>query len=165
MKFSLWPATAHPPAEILAEARQAEAEGWHGVWLADHYMPNTPDDVPADGPVHEVWALLPAVAAVTERVRIGTLVSPTSIHHPALLANRAATLDHLSGGRMVLGLGAGWQVNEHAAYGFALEAPGPRVTRFEESIRIVRSLLTEQRTTSRGSSRGGIATSVTPSWG
>lgn len=150
MKFSLWPAVSHPPAEILAEARQAEAEGWHGVWLADHYMPNTPDGTAADGPVHEVWALLPAIAAVTERVRIGTLVSPTSVHHPALLANRAVTLDHLSGGRMVLGLGAGWQVNEHAAYGFELEEPGPRVTRFEESITVVRSLLTEPRTTFHG---------------
>jgi len=150
VKFSLWPTASHPPAEILAEARQADAEGWHGVWLADHYMPNTPDGAPADGPVHEAWSLLPAVATATERVRIGTLVSPTSVHHPALLASRAATVDHLSGGRMVLGLGAGWQVNEHAAYGIELEPPGPRVTRFEESIRIVRSLLTEQRTTFHG---------------
>lgn len=150
VKFSFWPAASHPPAEVLAEARQAEAEGWYGVWLADHYMPNTPDGVPADGPVHEAWSLLPALATATERVRIGTLVSPTSVHHPALLANRAVTIDHLSGGRMVLGLGAGWQVNEHAAYGFELEEPGPRVTRFEESIQIVRSLLVEKRTTFHG---------------
>jgi alkanesulfonate monooxygenase SsuD/methylene tetrahydromethanopterin reductase-like flavin-dependent oxidoreductase (luciferase family) len=60
--------------------------------------------------------VLPAVAAVTRRVRVGTLVSPTTMHHPALLAKRAATIDHLSGGRMVLGVGAGWQINEHAAY-------------------------------------------------
>jgi len=150
VKFSLWPTASHPPAEILAEVRQADAEGWYGVWLADHYMPNTADGAPADGPVHEAWSLLPAVAAATERVRIGTLVSPTSVHHPALLASRAATIDHLSEGRMVLGLGAGWQVNEHAAYGIELEPPGPRVTRFEESIQIVRSLLTEQRTTFHG---------------
>lgn len=150
MKFSLWPAASHPTAEIIAEARQAEAEGWYGVWLADHYMPNTADGAPADGPTHEAWSLLPAIAALTERVRIGTLVSPTSVHHPALLASRAATIDHVSNGRMVLGLGAGWQVNEHAAYGFELEAPGPRVTRFGEAIRIVRSLLSEQRTTFHG---------------
>jgi alkanesulfonate monooxygenase SsuD/methylene tetrahydromethanopterin reductase-like flavin-dependent oxidoreductase (luciferase family) len=150
VRFSLWPSAANPPAEVLAEARQAEAEGWYGVWLADHYMPNTPDGEPADGPVHEVWALLPALATATDRVRIGTLVSPTSVHHPALLANRSVTIDHLSAGRMVLGLGAGWQVNEHAAYGLALEEPGPRVTRFEESIQIVRSLLTEERTTFAG---------------
>lgn len=150
MDFSLWPAAANPVDTILAEVCQAEAQGWDGVWIADHYMPNTPDGTPSDGPTHEAWALLPAIATATERVRLGTLVSPTSVHHPALLANRAATIDHLSGGRMVLGLGAGWQVNEHTAYGIALEEPGPRVSRFEEAIRVVRSLLDEPRTTFHG---------------
>lgn len=150
MHFSLWPAAANSVDSILAEARQAEDEGWDGVWIADHYMPNTSDGSPADGPTHEAWALLAAIATVTERVRIGTLVSPTSVHHPALLANRAATIDHLSQGRMVLGLGAGWQVNEHAVYGIPLEEPGPRVSRFEEAVRIVRSLLEEPRTTFHG---------------
>ena len=73
-----------------------------------------------------------------------------SVHHPALLANRAATIDRLSGGRFVLGLGAGWQINEHHAYGFDLDEPGPRVSRFEESIQIVRSLLDEDRTSFDG---------------
>ena len=128
----------------------AEGTGWHGLWLADHYMPNTGDTTPARGDTYECWALLPALAAVTERVRIGTLVSPTSVHHPALLAKRAATIDWLSGGRMVLGLGAGWQVNEHHAYGIELEPPGKRVSRFEESIKIVRSLLAADSTTFHG---------------
>ena len=150
MKFSLWPHASKPPAEILEEARAVDAAGWYGVWVADHYMPNTADGIPSAGDQHEAWSLLPALAAVTERVRIGPLVSPTSVHHPALLANRAVTIDHLSGGRMVLGLGAGWQVNEHAAYGIELEAPGQRVTRFEEAIRIIRSLLEEERTTFAG---------------
>ena len=135
MKFSLWPDNDRPPAELLDEVRYAEAAGWHGVWLADHYMPNTGDATPARGDAYECWGLLPALAAVTERVRIGTLVSPTSVHHPALLAKRAATIDRLSGGRMVLGLGAGWQINEHHAYGIELEPPGRRVSRFEEAIR------------------------------
>ncbi len=77
-------------------------------------------------------------------------MSPTSVHHPALLAKRASTIDHLSGGRMVLGLGAGWQVNEHRAYGIELEPPGKRVSRFEEAIQIVRSLLSEESTTFHG---------------
>jgi probable F420-dependent oxidoreductase len=145
VKVSLWPNLTRPPGEVLALAKQADATGWHGVWLADHYMPNGAEPLPGD--MHEVFGLLPAVAAVTERVRVGTLVSPTSVHHPALLANRASTIDHVSGGRMVLGIGAGWQLNEHAAYGFDLES---RVSRFEEAIQIVRALLTEPSTTFRG---------------
>lgn len=150
MKVSLWPNSTHPVADILAEARAADADGWHGVWLADHYMPNTGDLTRADGPMHEVWGLLPAVAAVTQRVRVGTLVSPTTIHHPALLAKRAATVDHVSDGRMVLGLGAGWQINEHAAYGFELPGAKVLVDRFDEALRITRSMLDERRTTFHG---------------
>jgi probable F420-dependent oxidoreductase len=150
VKFSFWPHSSRPPAEMLEQARAADGTGWYGVWLADHYMPNTGGAAPARGDTYECWALLPALAAVTERVRIGTLVSPTSIHHPALLAKRAATIDHLSDGRMVLGLGAGWQINEHQAYGFELEPPGKRVSRFEESMQIVRSMLSAEATTFHG---------------
>jgi probable F420-dependent oxidoreductase len=150
VKFSLWPNYSRTPAEVLEQARVADGTGWYGVWLADHYMPNTGDTTPARGDTYECWALLPALAAVTERVRIGTLVSPTSVHHPALLAKRASTIDWLSGGRMVLGLGAGWQINEHHAYGIELEPPGKRVSRFEESIQIVRSLLSAESTTFHG---------------
>ena len=150
MKFSLWPRNDRAPADLLEEVRAADAGGWYGVWLADHYMPDTGDATPARGDIYECWALLPAVAAVTERVRIGTLVSPTSVHHPALLAKRASTVDQLSAGRMVLGLGAGWQINEHHAYGIELEPPGKRVSRFEESIQIIRSMLSQGSTTFHG---------------
>ncbi|MEP9381935.1 LLM class flavin-dependent oxidoreductase [Nocardioides cheoyonin] len=150
MRFSLWPDNDRAPADVLEEARAADAAGWHGLWLADHYMPNTGSEMPARGDTYECWGLLPAIAAVTERVRIGTLVSPTSVHHPAVLAKRAATIDHLSGGRMVLGIGAGWQVNEHHAYGIELGPPGLRVSRFEEAIRVVRSLLRDDHTTFDG---------------
>jgi probable F420-dependent oxidoreductase len=150
VKFSLWPSNTRAPADVLEDVRGAEASGWYGVWLADHYMPNTGDTTPVRGDVYECWALLPALAAVTERVRIGTLVSPTSVHHPALLAKRAATIDQLSGGRFVLGLGAGWQLNEHHAYGIDLEPPGKRVSRFEEAIAIVRSMLADDTTTFAG---------------
>jgi probable F420-dependent oxidoreductase len=151
VKFSLWPHNSRTPADLLEEVRAAEDAGWYGVWLADHYMPNTGDTTPARGDTYECWALLPALAAITERVRIGTLVSPTSVHHPALLAKRTATIDRLSGGRMILGLGAGWQINEHHAYGIELEPPGRRVTRFEEAIQIVRSMLSDESTTFHGS--------------
>jgi probable F420-dependent oxidoreductase len=150
VKFSLWPQNNRTPLDLLEEVRTAEDAGWFGVWLADHYMPNTGDGAPARGDVYECWALLPALAAVTTRVRVGTLVSPTSVHHPALLAKRASAIDQLSGGRMVLGLGAGWQVNEHHAYGIELEPPGKRVSRFEEAIQIVRSMLSQDSTTFHG---------------
>ena len=150
MKLSLWPSSANDASDILAEARAADADGWHGVWLADHYMPNTGDLTRADGPTLEAWGLLPAVAAVTSRVRVGPLVSPTTIHHPALLAKRSSAIDHVSGGRFVLGLGAGWQANEHDAYGFELPGPRTLVDRFAEALQITRSLLDEKRTTFHG---------------
>ena len=148
MKVSLWPHLRHPPADVLELAQQADATGWYGVWLADHYMPDTGTTETMNGDMHEVWGALPAVAAVTQRVRIGTLVSPTTMHHPALLAKRAVTIDHLSSGRMVLGIGAGWQINEHAAYGIDLNR---RVTRFAEAIQIIRELFAKDRTTFHGS--------------
>jgi alkanesulfonate monooxygenase SsuD/methylene tetrahydromethanopterin reductase-like flavin-dependent oxidoreductase (luciferase family) len=150
MKFSVWPNMSHPPSEVLDTARWAEGAGWHGVWYADHYMPNTGDEsfIPVD--TYECWAMLPAIATATERVRIGSLVAPTSVHHPAVLANRAATIDHISNGRLVLGLGAGWQINEHKAYGIELEPPKQRVDRFDEAIQIVRSMLSQDRTTFAG---------------
>lgn len=146
MKFSVWPNPARPTAEVLDFARMVDVDGWYGFWFADHYMPNTGSEEIQPGDVHECWAMLPAVAAVTERIRIGPLVSPTSVHHPAVLANRAATIDHISNGRMVLGIGAGWQINEHHAYGIELQEAGQRVSRFEEAIQIIRSLLGGGRT-------------------
>ncbi|MGH9132435.1 MAG: LLM class flavin-dependent oxidoreductase [Ilumatobacteraceae bacterium] len=150
MDFSVWPAPGRSWGDIASTARHADERGWHGLWFADHYMPNTADGTVADGDTHECWAVLPAIATVTERIRVGTLVSPTSVHHPALLANRAATIDHISNGRFVLGLGAGWQVNEHRAYGIELTDPGVRVGRFDEAIQIVRGLLDDDRTTFSG---------------
>ena len=146
MKFSVWPNPSHPPSYVLDLARLADRDGWYGIWYADHYMQNSGTEELLPGDTHECWAILPAIAAVTERVRLGPLVSPTSVHHPAVLANRASSIDHLSGGRMVLGLGAGWQINEHVAYGIELEAPGARVSRFDEAIQIIRSLLANERT-------------------
>ena len=150
MKFSVWPNPARPTSEILDLARMVDAEGWFGMWFADHYMPNTGSETIEPGDVHECWAILPAIAAVTDRIRLGSLVAPTSIHHPAVLANRAATIDHISNGRMVLGIGAGWQINEHRAYGIELEEPGRRVSRFDEAIQVMRSLLGNDRTDFHG---------------
>ena len=150
MKFSIWPNPELPPAEVLDLARTADRDGWHCLWYADHYMPNSGSEDVLPGDVHECWSMLPAIAAVTDRLRIGSLVAPTSVHHPAVLANRAATIDHISDGRLVLGIGAGWQINEHQAYGIDLEAPGTRVSRFDEAIQVIRSLLNGDRTDFHG---------------
>lgn len=122
-----------------------ESDGWDGMWYADHYMPNTPDGKTASGDVLECFSVLAGLAASVPRIRLGSLVSPTTVHHPALLANRAATIDQMSNGRFVLGLGAGWQVNEHRAYGIDLMEPKDRVTRFGEAIEIISRLLSEPR--------------------
>jgi alkanesulfonate monooxygenase SsuD/methylene tetrahydromethanopterin reductase-like flavin-dependent oxidoreductase (luciferase family) len=84
-------------------------------------------------------------------VRLGSLVSPVTFHHPVVLAKRAAAVDHVSHGRAVLGIGAGWQVNEHRATGVELAPPGARVTRFAEAIEMIAGMLRDERTTTQGS--------------
>ncbi len=150
MRFSVWSSPTRSIDEILDIAKMADANDWHCVWFADHYMPNTEDGSISDGHTHEAWGVLPAIAATTSRVRLGPLVSPTSVHHPALLANRAITIDHVSNGRFVLGLGAGWQINEHRAYGIELEPPRQRVDRFAEALQIIKMLMSQPRTTFDG---------------
>ena len=131
-------------------ATWAEAAGWHGLWYADHLMPNTEDGSPDDGDALECWTVLAGLAPITTRLRLGSLVSPVTFHHPLVLAKRATTVDHLSGGRAVLGIGAGWQVNEHACAGIELPPPGPRVDRFAEAIEMIHGVLANQRTTTSG---------------
>lgn len=150
MRFSVWPSANQPWTDLLATARHAEATGWDGVWVADHFMGNEPGPYPAEVPTLEAGSLVAALAAAVERVRIGTLVYGNTYRHPAVLANMAATVDHVSAGRFVLGIGAGWQINEHEQYGIELPPVRGRVERFEEAIQIVRSLLREPTTTFSG---------------
>ena len=144
MDFSLWTAALRPWPDILESARYAERTGWHGVWVADHFMQNGDDGL--DAPVHECLALLAALAGNTERVRLGSMVLGNTYRHPAVLANQAATIDQIAGGRLVLGLGAGWQVNEHQAYGIELGEPKQRLAQFEEACQVLKSLLSQPRT-------------------
>lgn len=101
-------------------------------------------------PVLEATATLTALATVTERIGLGPLVLGNTYRHPAVVANWAATLDHLSGGRLVLGLGAGWQANEHAQYGIALPTPGERLRRLAEACEVIHRLLREPAVTFTG---------------
>jgi F420-dependent oxidoreductase-like protein len=153
MRFSVWPSSERPWADLLHIVKHCDDRGWDGAYFADHFMPNDPSGgAPLDGNFLECWAALAALAASTTRVRLGSLVCGNLYRHPAVVANAAATIDHISGGRFVLGVGAGWQVNEHAAYGIDLMSVGPRMDRFEEACEVISSLLTKPRTTFDGAS-------------
>ena len=150
MRFSIWPGPNRPWADILELTRHCEATGWDGVYFADHFMPNAADATPQDGDTIECWSVMAALAAAVPRLRLAPLVTSVTYRHPAVLANIAAAVDTISGGRLLLGLGAGWQENEHAAYGIELGSVKERLDRFEEACEIVIGLLRERRTTVDG---------------
>ncbi len=131
--------------EYLAMARAVEEVGFESIWLGDHLLYRG-DGREERGPL-EVWTMLAAIAAVTERVRLGPLVACASFHPPGLIAKMAATVDDISRGRFVLGLGAGWNETEYRAFGLPYDH---RVSRFEESFEIVRRLLAGERVTLPG---------------
>jgi probable F420-dependent oxidoreductase len=129
-----------PWTEYAAMARAAEAGGFDSVWVGDHLLYRD-DGRPERGP-WEAWTLLAALAATTERVALGPLVACAGFHPPAVLAKMAATVDEISGGRLVLGLGAGWNEPDFTAFGLPFDR---RVSRFEEAWGIVRALLDGER--------------------
>ena len=122
--------------ELLDMVRAIEDLGFDSVWVGEHLLYRWPDR-PARGPL-EAWTLLSAIAASTNRIELGPLVACTNFHNPALLAKQAATIDEISGGRFVLGLGAGWNETEFRAFGFPFDH---RIDRFEEAFTIIRTLL------------------------
>lgn len=148
MKLGIQRASWH---EIEAFFRHAdEIPAYDVAWVNDHlYNPRYPDrsDDPA---TFEAYTALAALAAVTARVRLGAMVGANLFRTPALVARMAATIDHISTGRFELGIGAGWHRREHDDLGTPLLAPGDRVTAFEESLTIIRSLLTEPVTSFEG---------------
>jgi alkanesulfonate monooxygenase SsuD/methylene tetrahydromethanopterin reductase-like flavin-dependent oxidoreductase (luciferase family) len=123
--------------ELRRMAELAERIGLDSIWVGDHLLYRD-DGQPPRGP-WEAWSLLAALAAVTHRVELGPLVASTSFHAPAMLAKKAATIDEISGGRLVLGLGACWNRPDYDAFGFPYDH---RVSRFEEAFAIIRQLLT-----------------------
>ena len=127
-------------------ARAAEAVGFDSIWVGDHLLYRE-DDGRERGP-WDAWALLAALAAGTKRVHLGPLVACTAFHPPGLVARMAATLVEVSGGRFVLGLGAGWNEDEFRTFGLPFDN---RVSRFEESFTIIRRLLAGERVTLEGS--------------
>ena len=130
--------------EVAAMARLAEEVGLDSIWLGDHLLYDLPEG--RRGP-WEAWSMLAALAAVTERVELGPLVAALPFHNPAMLAKKAATVDEISGGRLTLGVGAGWNQVEFEAFGFPFDR---RFARFAEAFTIVRTLLTEGRIDHQG---------------
>jgi alkanesulfonate monooxygenase SsuD/methylene tetrahydromethanopterin reductase-like flavin-dependent oxidoreductase (luciferase family) len=122
--------------EIIAMTRLGEQVGFDSVWVGDHLLYR--DEVNGARGPWEAWTMLSGIAAATSRIAIGPLVACTSFHNPAMLAKMAGTVDEISGGRLILGLGAGWNETEYRAYGFPFDR---RVARFAEAFTIIRSLL------------------------
>src|SRR5215210_6398154 len=125
--------------EWLALAEACERHGIEALFRSDHYLSQTD----AARPATDAWTLLAALAARTLRLRLGTLVSPVTFRHPAVVAKSAATVDHISGGRVEVGMGAGWMTEEHEFFGFAFPQTAERVAMLGEHLEIVDRLLRE----------------------
>lgn len=160
MRFSLWLPANRPWSELRSVATHAEQSGWSGLWLADHFMANTPE--PNTEPMGEVLAQLAALAAAVPRVRIGPLVLANTFRHPAVVAKAAASIDEISGGRFVLGIGAGWQANEHKAFGIDLGSVRERLAWFREACQVIRSMRDNETTTFDGDRYQLSAASLNP---
>lgn len=134
-----------PYRDVRALARQAEASGFDTIWVFDHFLFQTAHGT-VEG-INEGWTVLAGLADATERIGLGTLVLCTAFRNPALIAKQAATLDEMSGGRLTLGLGAGWHEPEFRAFGYPFDHLGPR---FVEAFTIIRGLLRDGRVDVQG---------------
>jgi alkanesulfonate monooxygenase SsuD/methylene tetrahydromethanopterin reductase-like flavin-dependent oxidoreductase (luciferase family) len=152
VRLCLWPLAQQSWSDLLDAVSHADSNGWHGAYVADHFMGDGARFGAVDGPVWEATATVAALTGRTRSLRLGTLVLSSTYRHPAVVANWATTVDHASGGRLVLGVGAGWQTNEHEQYGLGLPTPGDRLRRLDETCTVLRSLLDRPRTTFRGRS-------------
>ncbi|MFI9103369.1 LLM class F420-dependent oxidoreductase [Streptomyces fildesensis] len=150
MRFAFKTSPQHTTWDAMLDVwRAADAiELYESGWTSDHFYP-THSAIPAD-PRLEGWITLTALAQATVRLRLGTLVTSVHYRHPAVLANMAATLDVISGGRLELGIGAGWNQEESTAYGIELGTPRQRSDRFEEACEVITGLLARETTTFRG---------------
>jgi F420-dependent oxidoreductase-like protein len=132
---------------VLDLWRHIEATRWDVACVTDHFMPNTKE---REGAMLEGWSTLTALAALVPRLQVGTIVLGNTYRHPAVLAKMAAQVDIISGGRLLLGLGAGWQENEHQAYGIPFYTMRERLERLDEACQVLKSLWTQDRSTFTG---------------
>jgi F420-dependent oxidoreductase-like protein len=143
MRFAFKTAPQHTtwPGMLAVWKEADDIEIFESGWTFDHFYPIFSDPT---GPCLEGWMTLTALAQATHRLRLGTLVTGIHYRHPAVLANMAATLDIISGGRLELGIGAGWNEEESGAYGIELGSPRERSDRFEEACQVITELLSQQ---------------------
>jgi F420-dependent oxidoreductase-like protein len=143
MRFAVKTAPQHTTWAAMLDVWRAadDIEVFESAWTFDHFYPIFSDSA---GPCLEGWVALTALAQATRRLRLGTLVTGIHYRHPAVLANMAATLDIISGGRLELGIGAGWNEEESGAYGIPLGSPAERSDRFEEACAVLTGLLSEE---------------------
>src|SRR5256885_13351347 len=125
----------------------AESAGFDGAWVFDHFTPLYGDP---KGPCLEGWTSLAGLAAVTSRIRLGVLVTGITYRHPSILATEAITVDHISNGRLELGLGAAWHQPEHEELGIPFPPLKERAERLEEGVQVMRPLMTKDRATFKG---------------
>jgi F420-dependent oxidoreductase-like protein len=137
MRFGFWPNPRSNYQDQMILGQHIEATGWDGLWLADHFLPDSGD---LQIPIHEAWITLAALARDVPRVRLGTLVTGNTYRHPAVLAKMVSTLDNLSDGRAILGVGSGWQHNEHVAYGIEYGTFPSRLRMLDEACQIFKGL-------------------------
>ena len=146
IRFGICTDQTKPYPAMADRWRYFEELGFDSIWDCDHFIrPSDPSS-----PYFEGWTLLAALAAETSRIRVGVLVSSNTFRHPALVAQQAITIDHISGGRLELGLGAGWFETEHERFGIPLEDPPVRVARFKEAVEVIDSLVRGRTTTYDG---------------
>ena len=150
MRFAFKTAPQNTTWDAMLEVWRAadDIEVYESGWTFDHFYPIFSDST---GPCLEGWMTLAGLAQATRRLRLGTLVTGIHYRHPAVLANMAATLDVMSGGRLELGIGAGWNEEESGAYGIELGTPRERSDRFEEACAVLTGLLSQETTTFKGS--------------
>src|SRR5438034_3539889 len=148
MRFGLFTSMgAQTWSGVLDLWRHIEATGWDISCVTDHFMPNTKE---REGAMLESWSTLSALAALVPRIRVGTIVLGNTYRHPAVVAKMAAQVDIISGGRLLLGLGAGWQENEHQAYGIPFYTMRERLDRLDEACQVMKSLWTQHRSQFKG---------------
>src|SRR3982074_725455 len=136
----LWP-------ELAERVQFAESAGFDGAWVFDHFTPLYGD---RNGPCLEAWTLLAGLAAVTSRILLGVLVTGITYRHPSILATEAITVDHISNGRLELGMGAAWHQPEHEALGIPSPPLKERAERLEEGVQVMRLLMSKERASFAG---------------